>query len=390
MRPRLRSILLSSLLLAQPLAANDEAATQQQLQQLRERIQAVEARLAKARSRESSVSAELGQVERKMGNLRQALRKVDQQLTAQTRRLDQLRKEEAVQTAELQRQRQHLYEQVRAAYILGRQEQLKLLLSQEDPQAVGRSLVYYQYLNSARAERINAVRESLAELARLTTEIETLLAELHQSRSTQQELLAALKQQAGEREQVLAKLRQRIQQEGGELSRMQKDEARLEGLLQELRTALADIEKSMAGQQSFKALKQQLSWPTRGSLQARFGQQRPPGMTWRGVFVAAPANEPVVAVSHGRVAYADWLRGFGLLMIIDHGDGFMSLYGHNQALYREVGDWVEAGHVIASTGDSGGQAATGLYFELRQDGKPVDPLKWLSGQPKPVQTAKRS
>ncbi len=382
--------LLAFLLLAQPLAANDEAATQKQLKQLRERIQAVEARLAKSRARESSVSAELGQVERKLGALRQQLRKVDQQLTTQTRRLDQLRGEERQQNQELQRQRQHLYEQVRAAYILGRQEQFKLLLSQEDPHAVGRSLVYYQYLNSARAERISAVRDSLAELARLALEIETLVGDLQQSRTTQQDLLSQLKSQASEREQVLARLRKDIRKEGSELSRMQQDETRLEGLLKELRTALADIEKDIGGQQPFAALKKQLPWPTRGTLQARFGQSRPPGMTWRGVFVAAPGNEPVAAVSHGRVAYADWLRGFGLLMIIDHGDGFMSLYGHNQALYREVGDWVEAGHVIASTGDSGGQTQTGLYFELRQDGKPVDPLKWLSGQPKPVQTAKRS
>lgn len=373
-----------------PVLADDEAATQQQLQQLRERIQAVEARLAKARSRESSVSAELGRVERRIGKLRSQLRSVDQQLNEQTRRLQQLKTEQQQQTVELQRQRQHLYEQVRAAYILGRQEQLKLLLSQEDPQAVGRSLVYYQYLNNARADRINAVRESLAELTRLATEIEVLVGELQVTREQQQDLLVQLKDEARTREQVLARVRQDIRKGGSELDRMQRDEARLEGLLQELRNALADIERNIGGQTPFATQKQRLPWPTRGTLAARYGQSRPPGLSWRGVFVAAPANEPVTAVSGGRVAYADWLRGFGLLIILDHGDGYMTLYGHNQALYREVGDWVEAGHVIASTGDSGGQAQTGLYFELRKDGKPVDPQQWFAGQPQPVATAARS
>lgn len=385
------SLLVPVLLLAgQALAGSDEAATQAQLQQLRERIQTVEARLAKARGQESRTSQSLSQIESRIGGLQKELRQVKQRQTALRQRLAGLESQQTQQRKELSEQQRHLNQQVRAAYLLGRQQQLKLLLSQEDPQEIGRSLVYYHYLNSARQQRIQTVQQTLADLRRLQTEIETTLDELDQSRSQQQQLLTTLGEQASLRHQALARLRKDIRQGGDDLGRMQRDEARLQALLKDLRTALADVEKTLGGQTPFGELKKHLNWPAPGQLAARFGQPRSPGLRWRGVFIAAPENQPVMAVSHGRVAFADWLRGFGLLIIVDHGEGYMTLYGHNQALYQDVGDWVEAGQVIAGTGDSGGQARTGLYFELRKNGKPLDPLKWLAGKPPPLQTAGRS
>jgi septal ring factor EnvC (AmiA/AmiB activator) len=243
-------------------------------------------------------------------------------------------------------------------------------------------LVYFSYFSRARQAKIESMRDTLLQLETLQAEIQektrSLTALLEEQRQ-QDELFKAQKQR---REQVLARLDKQLNSQGGELKRLQSDEKQLQSLVYSLQELLSDIPADASQQKPFKALKGQLHWPARGHLARRFGSRRgDSGLKWQGVLIEAPEGGGVRAVSQGRVAFADWMRGFGLLLIIDHGDGYMSLYGQNQALYKEVGEWVASGEVVATLGASGGQTEAGLYFEIRHNGQPVNPLRWCAGKP---------
>jgi septal ring factor EnvC (AmiA/AmiB activator) len=178
---------------------------------------------------------------------------------------------------------------------------------------------------------------------------------------------------------LLAALEREIGAKDRRLKALVEDEARLQRVLATLRRALADLPRGFDAEKPFPTQRGHLPWPASGSVKAAFGARRGVGeLKWNGILIAAPEGRAVHAVHRGRVAFADWLRGFGLLMIVDHGDGYMSLYGHNQHLLKEVGEWVEAGEAVASVGASGGRAESGLYFEIRHDGRPVDPVRWLA------------
>lgn len=366
-----------------PVAAEDADKVQKELTQVRSRIEALQKKLADDRARESSLAEHLQKVEKQIGKVNSALRGTDTRVQQTEKTLQELRTRQAQQSRELALLGEQMAQQIRAAYALGRQERLKMWLSQEDPAAVGRVLVYHQYLTRARAARIDAVTEQLTRLAETEANIAEETRQLGALRSRRAAELAALRERLAERRRVLDRLRTDIRGQDSELADFKKNERRLERLVRELQAALDDIPHSGVPHTAFDKLRNKLPWPVRGRLAARYGERRSVGnLTWRGVFIETAGGTDVRAVSHGRVAFADWLRGFGLLLIIDHGDGYMSLYGHNQALYKAVGEWVEAGDVVAAAGDSGGMDRTGLYFELRHRGQTVNPLKWCAGTPK--------
>ena len=353
--------------------------------------QAKEAELAHLRTRIDSLRHDLQQVKTRHDGLRDALRRseervavladklrtLDGQLRRQHERLSGLRQQQANLDDLLDEQRSHLERQVSAAYAMGRQEYMKILLNQEDPATVGRILTYYDFLNRARSERIAALRRTLAEMERVQTAISTETARLQQLRTRQQAELAELSDSRKERARVLVKLESEIQSKDQRLVTMLKDEKELQALIKALVEALSDIPPELGSGKPFGQLRGTLPWPAHGPLQIGFGAPRSVGnLRWQGVVIAASEGSAVKAVSHGRVAFADYLRGYGLLIIIDHGDGYMSLYGHNQSLYKETGDWVNAGDTIATVGDSGGQRQAGLYFEIRRNGRPRDPVRW--------------
>ena len=188
--------------------------------------------------------------------------------------------------------------------------------------------------------------------------------------------LLAMKTSQDQRRELVAKLTAELQDQGRQLARLQSDERELNALIKGLEQALADIPVEHPQQMQFAALRGRLPWPASGRIVSRFGTPRLGGLFWDGVMISAPEGREVRAVHHGRVAFADWLRGLGLLMIVDHGDGYMTLYGHNQSLFKEVGDWVEADEAIALVGSSGGRERAGVYFGVRFKGRPVDPAKW--------------
>jgi septal ring factor EnvC (AmiA/AmiB activator) len=273
-------------------------------------------------------------------------------------------------------QQYYIKKQIRAAYEIGSQEYVKVLLNQEDPNEIAKMLTYYDYFNQARSKQIESYNLTLLGLDRVTQELADETVVLKSQRmalGTQQKSLANVQKK---KQMTLKALINQISTAGSALSKLEQDRGRLEQLLDKLRESLANLDAPRIAQ-PFAGMQGKLLLPVEGRISHRFGNQRNQGkLLWHGLFIDAPEGESVYAVHYGRVVFSDWLRGFGLLMIISHGEGYMSLYGHNQALFRETGDWISAGEVIAAVGDSGGQNKTGLYFEIRIDGKPNNPQNW--------------
>lgn len=383
MTPRLLGHILPFLLavlLAPPALADEQAKAAQRLKALQTEITRVQERLESARGKQGKLERELRRIEGEIGRGSRELRDIDAQLARTQARLDGLRATRRDQLDALAEQRDLLARQVRAAYAGGRQAQIKLLLNQEDPAAVGRVLAYYEFLQTARLERIDAVESTLTDLRRTEAEIDQQTQALEAARKTQQQRQDALLAGKQERGEVLAKLRAEILSSDQRLTSLREDEEQLKALLAKLARVLEDIPNDGV-MRPFTTLKGRLPWPADGQIKARFGEERGhtgASLRWQGVLITAPEGRQVRAISHGRVAFADWMRGFGLLVIVDHGDGYMSLYGYNQSLYASVGDWVEPGQVIGAAGRSGGHDTAGVYFEIRHQGKPVNPAQWCS------------
>ncbi len=359
--------------------AGDSSIPQQrekELQGLRQRIADLQDRIERARGKQSRLSRQLRDSEQKIGRLARGLRVLKGRLKRKTRRLQELQAREADQQRVLRQEQALLAAQVRAAYAMGRQEQLRILLNQQDSAVVSRMLAYYDYLNRERARRMGLIRERLQELAQTRTEISEEQARLERLRDEQVQQKLGLEQQQQVRRKVLRRLASEIRGQGARLSRLRKNEKQLQALLRGLQEALADIPANVGGQRPFASAKGHLRWPLRGVIRHAFGEPKIGKLRWDGVMISAPEGREVHAVHAGRVAFADWLRGFGLLLIIDHGDGYMTLYGHNQGLFKEAGDWVEAGEPVAAAGSTGGRKASGVYFAIRRHGKAVNPARW--------------
>ena len=251
-----------------------------------------------------------------------------------------------------------------------------MLLNQENPNQIARMLKYYDYLNRARAQQIEQYSATIAELEAVEREIEKGTEQLVKDRSLLQTRHLALASIKKEREQTLLRLNATIIGKDAELKILIGDRERLKALLLRIDRDIASL-PAPSEVLTFDRLKGSMALPVKGRISNRFGSTLNKGkLNWNGLFITATEGTPVYAIHYGRVVFSDWLRGFGLLLIINHGEGYMSLYGHNQTLNREIGDWVAAGEIIASIGNSGGFAESGLYFEIRYEGKPRDPQIW--------------
>ncbi|MCM8856872.1 MAG: peptidoglycan DD-metalloendopeptidase family protein [Candidatus Thiodiazotropha sp.] len=372
------SLVLAVILLPLPsLAEQSDQAARAKLEQVKNRIHSLQGQLRSTKGKREEHSQALQQTEMQIGAFARRIRATEQSLKRQKRRLADLEGERADARLSLDQHRSSLERQIRAGYAMGRQEKLKILLNQQDPAVVSRVMVYYDYFNSARVDQMDEIKESLKQLKIIERDIaqeeqrlQQLLAKNHKQK---QQLEAA---QLG-RKEIIASLNSRLKDKGQELDTLKSDEKQLRSLLSDIQQALSDIPLDPAAHVPFNSRKGKLPWPSRGKLMARFGSNRDVGkLKWDGVLIAAPEGQEVRAIHHGRVAFADWLRGFGLLLIIDHGDGYMSLYGHNQSLFKETGEWVEPGEVVAQVGNSGGRVTSGIYFGIRHNGQPKNPTQW--------------
>lgn len=360
-------------------AFSDEslATRQAELKQLRSRIESLAAELESDRTQRDRELEALRQSEREIANLDKKLSKTTNQLEQLSSQLQELRQQHAEQQEHLQKQRDHFSRLVRTTYLMGRQEYLKLLLNQEDPSKLGRAMTYYQYLARARASNIEEINQTLNKVKELETSIRAKTEYLESLRNAQAEDQEQWNLQRRERSEILAKLERRLSDQSQEMARLREDEQQLQRLIVKLRAYVDGLKTKIPGNARFGDMKGKLELPSKGQITAQFGQPRSMGgVNWDGIFVAAPEGQPVRAVFPGQVIFADWFRGFGLLLILDHGEGYMTLYSHNKTLYKTLGDSVEAGEFVAEVGATGGLRESGLYFELRHNGQPRDPLLW--------------
>ena len=364
-----------------PLAVTAESAEeyQENLDLIRDKISGVLSALGENKDKRDSVRTELKKLEIKIAKASKDLRNTQRKYTKSDKNLKKTRSELKKLKKNLNKQRKILASQVRSAYVMGQQPQLKMLLNQQDPSEMGRAMVYYTYLNQARGKEIENFIVSIEKEKTLEATVKEVSKELKILLDERRSSKKKLSRHRNNRKNLLAKLEKDINNQQITLDGLESSRGRIETLLESLGELLADIPAEPLNQKPFGDLKGKLPWPIKGKLSASFGSTRHQGdLKWNGVVIRADYDTPIRAVSNGRIAFADWLQGYGFITIIDHNDGYMSLYGYSQELYKQVGDWVEAGEVIASVGDSGGQLDSGLYFEIRKQGKPINPKKWCS------------
>ncbi|MEE8342744.1 MAG: peptidoglycan DD-metalloendopeptidase family protein [Gammaproteobacteria bacterium] len=358
------------------------------LDKVRKRLQALQESVRKDKARAGAASSRLRKTEKEIGELTRQLAGFDRKLKSKNRHLEELRAKHNRELRQMDQLQSTLKVHIRSAYAMGRQGELKLLLSQEDPATVSRVITYFRFLSEARATGIRNAADQLKMLEKLGREINQQTKVLEELRAQRLREAENLGKTRIARSEALVQLKKEIRRKDRELEQLKKDEQRLQRLIDNISEALAASESELEDQTPFAKRKGRLRWPVNGKLVTRYGQNRNVGdLKWRGVLISAPEGSDIYAVSQGRVVFADWLRGFGLLIILEHGDGYMSLYGYNQLLHKEVGDWVSGGELISNVGVSGGQKEPGLYFELRHKGRPVDPAAWFQGSPRKLQVS---
>lgn len=422
-RPGLALLVILSLCGPGLASANQADRKQSELNALKQRLEALQQDFRRNEAQRKEAADALRQSERAISTGLRQLRQLDGERQRARNELQTLSQQAAATEARIEQQQTHLVQALKGAYQRGQGDALKLILNGADPNQSARDLRYLAYLSRAQHEAIESLRRDLAQLADLQqakAQKTTELTELQASREAEQQKLLADKRA---REQVISKLSSEIRQQRREISALKRDERSLTQLVERLNRVMAEQaaraaararaaaqqarkkqknEKSPASNKRetgssrtavavntetpvafrsdkpFSGLKGALRLPVAGELMNRFGAPREGGgLSWKGLFIRAAQGSAVKAIAAGQVVFADWLRGFGNLVIVDHGEGYMSLYSNNESLYKQVGERVQAGDAIASVGNSGGQPDTGLYFEMRHQSRPVNPLLWV-------------
>ncbi len=407
-------------------AADQRAQTKQEIAQAAKDIAELKKQLSKIQQEKSSAEQALKKTETEIGELEKQVDDLQQQEKKTEQELDLLDKQKKKLHSSRLDQQKLIAIQARAAYQAGQQEPLRLLLNQQQPEKFSRNLTYYQYIGKARQQQINEFNETIRQITNISaqiTEQQNNLAEQRASLLSKQESLKTLRQQ---RQQKVASLSQQQRKETQSLNTRQADQAALNKVLQTIEATLArqaqeareaerKRQRLIAEQQrqqaeqlldkqpqpatgkqpqspmvstaithnggNFSTVRGKLPWPVNGRLIAHFGSARGDTRSkWDGVLISSQAGTQVRAIHPGRVVFADWLRGAGLLVIVDHGDGYLSLYGHNQSILSRPGDMVQTGQAISTVGNTGGQDQAALYFAIRQKGKPADPTQWCRTQ----------
>lgn len=373
----LLSIALATALPMQ-VAAQDDPPSQADLDALNEAIDRARSRLDDTNNERSRAQKEIQETEQDISALQADISDIEQQMALEQQRLSELREERRHLEQEKLAQQDTIALYLRSAWQSGREEYLKLLLNQESIGDTSRMVRYYQYFSQARAEAILAYNRTLNRLTETEQEVQASNLSLAESQRELAGRLQSLEENQRNRQDRLQELEQILENSGQELARLEQEREEVEILLEELNRSSArrslDIEP-------FAGLRGQLPWPVEGPLLNSFGSRQNRGdLTWQGVSIDVSPGTDVHAIHHGQVVYSDWFGSFGLLLIIDHGDGYMSLYARNQQLNHDVGDWVNGGDIIATSGNTGGHRQASLYFEIRHDGRSRDPVAWCEAR----------
>jgi len=372
------------------LAAPAQAAPKEELEELRGRIGELQKQLADSEESKAEAGDALRESERAVSETNRKLYQLAEQRRQVNAALTKLRSRARTVEADIAAEQATLSNLLYQQYVTGQSDAVKLVLNREDPNEIARQLHYLGYVSRARAELLASLRYNLANLEKLADETRDKSAELRALQNEEASQKRRLENEKAERQHVYSRVSSEIAQSRKQLSTLKRDEERLTRLIERLAKEVARkkpgkritkqaLPSADSGSGPFRKLKGRLRLPVLGELMNRFGSQRKDsGLSWKGLFISAEPGREVKAIAGGRVVYADWLRGFGNLMIVDHGDGYMSLYGNNEALLKQEGDETRAGDTIAAIGNSGGNPDSGLYFELRYQGKPFDPLPWVN------------
>ncbi|MDN6319943.1 MAG: peptidoglycan DD-metalloendopeptidase family protein [Marinobacter sp.] len=373
----LLALALTFILGAAPVAFGKEV-TPAQIEALKERIEDIDDWLANAEKNRSALERELAAAERTISRLTRERRSLRAQVKKQQQRLTGLQNEERELSRTLDRQRESLKKQIRTAWMEGDAPAVKVLLNEINPDNIARTMTYYEYLSRDTVGRLETFHKNLEALKITQTAVKNTQAELAASEEGIVKRQEELKASRQKRKKTLAALNQDIRARRSEKDELESDRKRLEKLLSEVQEAIANI-PSPNESEPFPSLRNKLPWPAQGKVISRFGDKYADGKLRRnGLIIQTSEEADVKAIHYGRVVFANWLRGFGLITIIDHGDGYMTLYGHSSSLFTSPGDWVAAGEAIAQAGRTGGTEAPVLYFEVRHNGKPDNPGRWLA------------
>ncbi|MCY7389122.1 MAG: peptidoglycan DD-metalloendopeptidase family protein [Burkholderiales bacterium] len=372
-----------------------------ELNLLRDRIETLQRDLAKSEESRGEVADALRTSEKVISEVNHGLLVLGREQGKISQSLADLKKKIDAGRADATRQQALLDRTIRHQYMYGSTDALRLMLDGRDVSEVERQVHYFGYLSNARASMIAGLKQSLAELAVLEVSARNKRDELTMNADAQKKARALLQGERMARQKVFTKIKADITKNRREIGRLKRDEDRLTKLIEQLAKALAkdredrrerradriqqkgptvevEADDSFVGR-AFQTLRGKLKLPARGELKGRFGSPREDGgVTWKGLFIRAEAGQSVKAVADGRVVYADWLRGFGNLLIVDHGGGYMSLYGNNESLLKQIGERAQSGETVASVGSTGGALESGVYFELRYEGKAFDPMTWVA------------
>lgn len=355
----------------------ERAKAESRLENVRNEISELQKNLLQNRAESESEHKQLRKVDLQIQAANLDMRELEKQRQLHLNELNDLERQKVEYLMKLEQRHDQLAVQIRASYRLDSQSRLKLILNQDSPAQLSRMLAYYDYINRAQVSRISDLREALTTLNSMQQSIDQELLRLEGVQKEQFEVLNQLGQQREQRRSLLAALDLRIDDEESRLRELERNRKNLETLLERLSDVLADIPADLGKHLGVTRQKGRIPMPLKGPVRHAFGQKRAGGLHWQGWLIAAEAGSEVSTIAYGRVAFADWLRGYGLLIIIDHGEGFLSLYGHNESLLHEAGDWVEPGEIISVIGVRSSNDQ-GLYFELRKNGKSVDPAAWLA------------
>ncbi len=357
----------------------DKAHYQTKLEKLQESIDKTQQHLKGSKKQRSHILVELQNLESIISKNSILLNSIEKDAQRIQQQKIKLEGELHLLDSQFNKQLAALSEQMRSAYSMGHQPNLKMLLNQQNPAQAGRALEYFNYFNRARTQQIEAFSETIKNKQQIEVAIKQTLITQNALLQAQKQKKTKRQEQRLQRKNLLIELDNKIKNQEDTLSNLEDSRNRIENLLESLGELLADIPGNPAESRPFLAQKGKLPWPTKGKLLSKFGQPKGQGdLKWKGILIKADFGAPIQVISHGRVAFSDWLQGFGFITVIDHGNGFMSLYGNSESLFKQIGDWVAAGDIIATAGDSGGQPQSGVYFEIRSRGKPVNPAKWVS------------
>lgn len=374
--PNIRFSLLCSALVLVPALSPAQAQQQQEqeLAALQQQIQLTERQLKQQQQQLEQAEQQLQNSDRALAKASAAVRETEQQRQQLTQQEQKLTSQKTQLEHNLAQQQQLLAAQLKSAYSLGQHDYSRMLLNQQDASKLERVLSYYQYFNRARLVQLQQLNQTITELQQVLAELadkqQQLADTLRTLQQQQQQLLSAKASQ----QQALTALQSTLKQQGRQLDYLRQNESSLQATLDELRRR-AQQSLELAG---LSGQKGSLNWPLKGTLLQKFGESRQGGMSSRGILIQSNEGATVQAIADGQVIYADWLKGYGWVIVLDHGNGYMSLYGHNQNLLKQPGARISAGEGIALAGMSGGQASAGLYFEIRNKGEAVNPLHWLN------------